>query len=152
MRFNVRVASTAVVGIGAMVAVAAVNSGGLWPAEMARAQMDNGFARAVLHTAAGAEVGRATFSDEDGQLMVSVDASGLDARFHGMHVHSAGRCDGPDFTSAGSHFNTGMAMQGMTGHDGDLPSLLVNQDGTATLRVTTDRSALTIYWLAREPR
>jgi Cu-Zn family superoxide dismutase len=54
-------------------------------------------------------------------------------------VHSVARCDGPDFTSAGSHFNTAGAMPGMQGHDGDLPSLLVNKDGTAELRVVTDR-------------
>ena len=139
MRVNVRVGIPAVVGIGALVAVAAAHGVGVQPLTVARAENDGRIARAVLHTAAGAEVGRATFTDENGSLVVSVDASGLTPGFHGFHIHSVGRCDGPDFTSAGSHFNTGMAMQSMTGHDGDLPSLLVNQDGTAALRLTTDR-------------
>jgi Cu-Zn family superoxide dismutase len=139
MRLNLRVALPVVVGIGALVTVAAANGVGVQPAAAARAQASSGLARAVLQTAAGDEVGRATFTDQNGQLVVSVDASGLAPGFHGFHVHSVGRCDAPDFTSAGSHFNTAGAMPGMQGHDGDLPSLLVNADGTAKWRVVTDR-------------
>jgi Cu-Zn family superoxide dismutase len=138
MRGHLRAGLPVVVGVGALVMVA-MNGVGVQPSSVARAQPGGGAAQAILHTAAGDEVGRATFTNQNGQMVVSVDASGLAPGFHGFHVHSVGQCDGPDFTSAGGHFNTEGAMAGMQGHDGDLPSLLVNQDGTAQLRVVTDR-------------
>jgi superoxide dismutase, Cu-Zn family len=59
--------------------------------------------------------------------------------FHGFHVHAVGECVAP-FTSAGGHFNP-------TGDDhgdpaGDLPSMLVNADGTGELHFATDRFSL----------
>jgi superoxide dismutase, Cu-Zn family len=60
--------------------------------------------------------------------------------FHGFHVHTTGVCD-PDapngpFTTAGGHF----ALEGQShgAHAGDLPSLLVMEDGTARLEFVTD--------------
>ena len=99
-----------------------------------------GFARAVLLNANGDEVGRATFADRNGKVVVSATASGLPADFHGFHVHGTGVCEGPDFTTAGGHFNpNGMSHPG---HAGDLPSLYVSADGTAELRALTDRFAV----------
>lgn len=99
-----------------------------------------GFARAVLQNANGDEIGRATFADRNGKVVVSATASGLPVDFHGFHVHGTGLCEGPDFTSAGGHFNP----NGMNhpSHAGDLPSLYVNGDGTAELRAITDRFAV----------
>lgn len=104
------------------------------------AQTPTSSAEAVLRTAAGDEVGRATFSAENGAVVVDLSASGLQPGFHGFHVHGAGQCDGPDFTSAGGHFNPMNMAHGMVA--GDLPSLLVNQDGTGVLRATTDRFSI----------
>jgi len=139
MRINLRVGLPVVAGIGALAIVAVSNGVGVQPAAVARAATGTSLARAVLQTASGDEVGRATFTDQNGRTIVNVDASGLAPGFHGLHIHSVGQCDGPDFASAGGHFNVGAAMAGMPGHDGDLPSLLVAQDGTAELRVGTDR-------------
>lgn len=102
-----------------------------------RAETDAAFARAVLVTPAGTEVGRATFIDRDGRVVVSAAVGGLPPDFHGFHVHGTGLCDGPDFMSAGGHFNpTG---QTHPSHAGDMPSLFVNSDGLAELRTVTDR-------------
>jgi len=70
--------------------------------------------------------------------------------FHGFHIHAVGVCD-PDavdatgarapFSTAGPHLGTA-AGQTHANHDGDLPSLLVNGDGTATLVAQTDRAML----------
>ena len=66
--------------------------------------------------------------------------------FHGLHIHSVGKCEpnsvapaggAPgDFLSAGGHFQ----VPGHTAHptSGDLASLQVRSDGTATLVTTTD--------------
>ena len=104
---------------------------------MARAQAGGATAEAVLHTAAGDEVGRATFTDAGGHVVVEVAASGLPTGFHGFHVHGVGQCDAPDFMSAGPHLNPMGAQHAM--HAGDLPSLLINGDGSGELRASTDR-------------
>ncbi|MFZ2511096.1 MAG: superoxide dismutase family protein, partial [Gordonia sp. (in: high G+C Gram-positive bacteria)] len=54
--------------------------------------------------------------------------------FHGLHIHSVGKCEG-DFTSAGGHFQA----PGHTGHpsSGDLSSLQVRAGGDARLETTT---------------
>ena len=46
----------------------------------------------------------------------------------------------PDFTAAGGHFNPTDASHG--DHAGDLPTLLVNEDGTGMLAAATDRFSL----------
>jgi Cu-Zn family superoxide dismutase len=60
--------------------------------------------------------------------------------FHGFHIHTTGRCEPPDFTSAGGHLNPTGADHG--DHAGDLPSLLVNEDGRGLLAAVTDRFSL----------
>jgi Cu-Zn family superoxide dismutase len=86
--------------------------------------------------------------DENGEVRMSetrfgtVDVEarmrGLKPGFHGFHVHAVGTCEAPDFMSAKGH--VGEAEGEDHGeHTGDLSSLLVKRNGTATLRVTTDR-------------
>ena len=54
---------------------------------------------------------------------------------HGFHIPERGRCDAPDFQSAGGHFNPTGAKHGFDTaggpHAGDLPNILVREDGTA---------------------
>jgi superoxide dismutase, Cu-Zn family len=93
-------------------------------------------ATAVLHDEEGQRVGVAVFRERHGKLTVSVAVSRLAPEFHGFHVHAVGECE-PPFTSAGGHYNPGGVSHGA--HAGDLPSLLVNEDGTGQLQFTTDR-------------
>ena len=96
-------------------------------------------ASAVLHNAAGAEVGRATASEVQGGLRVTLEVHGLPPGDHGAHVHTVGRCDPPDFASAGGHWNPLGAHHGTLNpagpHMGDLPNLVVATDGGATLGI-----------------
>jgi Cu-Zn family superoxide dismutase len=94
-------------------------------------------ARAILRNAAGEEIGWATFTQMDVHVVIEVEAYGLSPEFHGFHIHGTGACEAPDFVTAGGHFNTGALAHAL--HAGDLPSLLVSQDGNAQMRVTTDR-------------
>lgn len=104
---------------------------------------------AQLKTADGTQVAAATFEFKDGFATITVQttAGGLLAPgFHGLHIHTAGKCEpnsvapaggAPgDFLSAGGHFQA----PGHTGHpaSGDLTSLQVRPDGTATLVTTTE--------------
>jgi superoxide dismutase, Cu-Zn family len=98
-------------------------------------------ATAVIHNVAGDRVGVAVFKERDGKVIVSARVWRLmpEGEFHGFHVHEVGQCV-PPFTSAGGHFNPGDVAHGE--HAGDLPSLLVNGDGTGRLQFDTDRFSI----------
>jgi Cu-Zn family superoxide dismutase len=88
-----------------------------------------------LVAASGAEAGVVKLTEQGTKVIVRAEAEGLTPGFHGFHVHSAGECV-PPFTSAGGHYNpTGT---GHGSHAGDMPSLLVLDDGTAELQFATD--------------
>ena len=63
------------------------------------------------------------------QLIATV--KGLPAGQYAMHLHAVGRCIGPDFASAGPHFNPAGKQHGrdnpMGAHAGDLPNLDVGE-------------------------
>ncbi|KQN19602.1 superoxide dismutase [Sphingomonas sp. Leaf33] len=105
-----------------------------------------GGARAVLRMADGTEVGRAVATEAGGGIRVSLDAAKLPAGLHGAHVHTTGRCDGPDFTTAGGHWNpTGMkhgTENPMGPHAGDFPNVQVGADGRGKLDMTLPAGTL----------
>lgn len=96
-------------------------------------------AAAVLRDASGEKVGLAFLRERRGKVEVEAEVWGITPGFHGFHVHTVGECV-PPFTSAGGHFNPTGASHG--DHAGDMPSLLVNADGTAELAFETDRFSL----------
>ena len=93
-------------------------------------------AMADLKTPDGKSVGMATFTPESGGVRLKVQASGLPAGDHGIHVHAVGKCDAPDFMTAAGHFNPGSRQHGLNNpqgaHAGDMPNLKVAPDGTGT--------------------
>ena len=97
-------------------------------------------ASAMLRTAAGADVGTATASEVAGGLRFTVDVKNMPAGTHGAHVHTTGRCDAPDFATAGPHWNpTSMkhgSMNPQGPHEGDLPNLIIGTDGRGTIGIT----------------
>ena len=88
---------------------------------------------AKLQDAQGKDVGTATFEPTKGGVKVKVSVSGLPKGKHGIHLHAAGKCDPPDFKSAGGHFNPTGKQHGhknpQGAHAGDLPNLTVGLDG-----------------------
>lgn len=95
---------------------------------------------ATLRTAAGADVGKVTVREGMDGLRVTIDATGMPPGNHGAHIHMTGRCDAPDFTTAGGHWNPTTAKHGSMNpagpHSGDLPNLLIGADGRGTLGAT----------------
>ncbi|MGK2881410.1 MAG: superoxide dismutase[Cu-Zn] [Mycobacterium sp.] len=104
---------------------------------------------ATLELADGTPVATATFEFSPGYVTITVEtlvAGAIPPGFHGLHIHSVGVCEADstppaggqpgDFLSAGGHFNA----PGHSGHpaSGDLTSLQVREDGSATLVTTTD--------------
>lgn len=94
---------------------------------------------AALRDTSGQHVGVAVFKERHGEVSVKASVWRLAPGFHGFHVHAVGECV-PPFTSAAGHFNPSGAGHG--DHAGDLPSLLVNEDGTGELGFVTDRFSL----------
>ncbi len=97
-------------------------------------------AHARLVDAKGQEVGKASFVQEDGGLKMELMVANLPPGKHGFHVHAVGKCDPPDFKSAGAHFNPGAKKHGRHNpegmHAGDLANLEVKPDGRARELVT----------------
>lgn len=92
-------------------------------------------ARAALKNAQGKQIGTATFKPVDAGVQVQVQVAGLAPGKHGIHVHAVGKCEPPDFKSAGPHFNPTGRKHGVLNpegaHVGDLANLEVGQDGKA---------------------
>ena len=101
---------------------------------------------AVLHDASGAEVGHATATTVAGGVRFTADLHGLPAGTHGIHIHTVGLCDAPGFTTAGGHWNpTGMkhgSMNPQGPHEGDLPNLIVGNDGRGTVALVVPGAAI----------
>jgi Cu-Zn family superoxide dismutase len=92
---------------------------------------------ASLRDAKGAEVGQAEFRQTPNGVIVRVQLRGVPEGTHSMHVHETGRCDAPDFKSAGGHFapeghEHGFLDQGGP-HAGDLPNVHVGRTGELTI-------------------
>lgn len=109
-------------------------------AQPAPAAAGEGSATAQLADAQGASVGTATLTDSPEGVRIAVNLTGLPAGEHGIHIHATGRCDAPDFASAGGHFNPDSKQHGLQNpqgpHRGDLPNLTVGADGTAQQELT----------------
>jgi superoxide dismutase, Cu-Zn family len=93
-------------------------------------------AHADIVNAAGQKIGTAAFSQIDGAVQISVDARQLPPGTHGIHIHAVGRCEGPDFKTAGGHFNPANKKHGKDNpdgpHNGDLLNITAGTDGRAT--------------------
>jgi superoxide dismutase, Cu-Zn family len=59
---------------------------------------------------------------------------------HAIHFHQNAKCDGPDFKSAGPHFNPDGKKHGLQSpeghHAGDMMNFSVNDKGKAKLKLT----------------
>lgn len=94
-------------------------------------------AAADLRGAAGHPVGRAVATQAAVGTRIAVQIAGLAPGTYGAHIHATGRCDGPDFTSAGGHWNPLNREHGSQNpqgpHFGDLPNLVVGADGRGSI-------------------
>lgn len=90
--------------------------------------------------------GTVTFTQHNAKVLVDAEIAGLTPGMHGFHIHEKGDCAAPDGTSAGGHFNPTKQPHGdPTGHahhEGDMPMLMADADGRATLHIELDSLAL----------
>jgi Cu-Zn family superoxide dismutase len=96
-------------------------------------------AQAVLKDASGKEVGTAIFSTTPSGALLDLNLTAIPLGVHAVHVHAVGKCDGPDFKSAGPHFNPDQTKHGILSpegpHAGDLPNLHVPADGKLEVEI-----------------
>ena len=87
----------------------------------------------ALVNSSGATIGSVRVFQENTGMTLRIDAAGLPAGQHGVHIHSVGRCEAPKFTSAGPHWNPTQKQHGHRNpngfHTGDLGNLGVGADG-----------------------
>src|SRR6185369_14218234 len=95
-----------------------------------------------LKNAAGESVGTATIAaiNKKGGVRIKLDLKNLTPGQHGLHFHQMAKCEGPDFASAGPHFNPTNKKHGMKNpegpHAGDMLNFTVSAKGTANATVT----------------
>jgi Cu-Zn family superoxide dismutase len=98
-------------------------------------------ARAMLKTADGADAGTVTAYRGPLGLLFRIEGRNWPAGWHATHLHAVGRCDTPDFTSAGGHVNHAQARpHGLLNTDGgpdlgDLQNVFAHHDGAVHAEV-----------------
>jgi Cu-Zn family superoxide dismutase len=98
-----------------------------------------GGAPMALVNATGQSIGSVRAWQTTGGVSFHIEASGLPHGVHGVHVHAVGRCEGPDFASAGSHWNPAGKKHGLNNpagpHAGDMPNVEVAANGVLSATV-----------------
>jgi Cu-Zn family superoxide dismutase len=109
---------------------------------------------ATLHDASGRSVGVLDLEQTSTGVRIIGDLSGLPGGRHGIHFHQTGRCDGPDFTSAGAHFNPFNRKHGLENpdgpHAGDMQNVVIPAQGAVLVemlspRITLDDANTTVF-------
>lgn len=93
-----------------------------------------------LINALGAPIGTVQAWQTSAGVAFNLKAGGLPQGLHGLHVHAVGRCDPPDFASAGPHWNPTAKQHGMNNpagpHAGDLTNVAVGANGVLSATLT----------------
>ena len=93
-------------------------------------------------TKGNSTAGTVTFSRKGNRIEVNAKVTGLTPGSHGFHIHEKGDCSSGDGMSAGGHFNPRgkphASIASADRHAGDMPMLVADATGNATLVVELD--------------
>lgn len=98
----------------------------------------------------GKEIGHIALWQGTHGVVMNIRADGLPPGRHGMHFHAVGDCsDHAKFKSAGGHVMAESRPHGFFHedgpHDGNLPNLIVNDDGSVHVELYSDMVTLNGY-------
>ena len=96
-------------------------------------------AKASLVNGKGDSVGTAQLKETAKGVSLTLAVTNLPAGVHGFHIHAVGKCEPPDFKSAGGHFNPEAKKHGWDNpeghHLGDLQNQTVDAQGKGKTKV-----------------
>ncbi|TVS16187.1 MAG: superoxide dismutase family protein [Gammaproteobacteria bacterium] len=96
----------------------------------------------------GHDVGAGVLIDGPHGVLIDLDLHGLPPGRRAIHVHAIGTCDDPDegFVASGGHLNPEGRKHGLMNPEGpdngDLPNLIVREDGTVQVELFTQLVSL----------
>ena len=96
---------------------------------------------------AGRPIGSVTITDVGKGVELMLDLTSIPEGRHAIHFHETGTCDGPDFTSAGGHYNPsgvnhGFQAEGRKPHAGDMRNFDAPQSGVVKTTIDNERVTL----------
>ena len=103
-------------------------------------------AKADLADSQGKRVSTAELTQAPDGVKIALTVSGLAPGQHAFHIHAVDKCEGPDFKSAGAHFNPYNKKHGLKNpegpHAGDMENIEVGSDGTGKAEVLNKQVTL----------
>lgn len=95
---------------------------------------DNGISVAIKD-AKGTDLGTVNIKSSSSGVMLKLNLKGLAPGEHAIHFHGNPKCEGPDFKSAGPHFNPDAKKHGLENpegaHAGDMLNFTADDKGVA---------------------
>lgn len=102
----------------------------------------------TMLNSAGEPTGMVNLIEEGGAISLEVSLEGFEPGIRAIHLHEKGRCDPPEFKTAGGHLNPAGATHGELSdggqHLGDLPNIEISAEGRLEQSIAIDGAAAEI--------